>query len=265
MMRAIIFLFLFTNTLYGQFRERLVDNLHLDSIYKAENQIEKYNSFEYDFSNVWTETNNQFVYGIIGEEHQRLFIKFISVFRISNRPLSYNIYGKSRVNDKISEFFGNIEINEIREVKKMHYGVDDEFANSGMKAQGILIADYDFYQDKNQKGNGLLKGKLYSKWYLNLKNNIEYDKIEIFSDDFINNAYIGTWKSYSTGLEKKCNWGDYRVPEPNSDFDIGSGEISVSQKYWDKGWLDVVLKNKSPNGAIRPSKISKKNKKEWWK
>jgi len=65
------------------------------------------------------------------------------------------------------------------------------------------------------------------------------------------------------GKEKKCNWGDYRVPMANTDFDVGAGEFSVSEKYWDKGWLDIALQNKSPNLAIKKSDNAEKQK-EWW-
>jgi len=79
----------------------------------------------------------------------------------------------------------------------------------------------------------------------------------------MNNAFVGVWKSYSTSKEKDCNWADYRVPIANRDFDIGAGEFSVSEKYWNKGWLDIALKNKSPNLAIKQSEKAE-NQKEWW-
>lgn len=63
--------------------------------------------------------------------------------------------------------------------------------------------------------------------------------------------------------KKFCNWADYRVPIANRDFDIGAGEFSVSEKYWNKGWLDIALKNKSPNLAIKDSEKAEKQK-EWW-
>ena len=68
---------------------------------------------------------------------------------------------------------------------------------------------------------------------------------------------------YNSNTVKKCNWGDYRVPNINCDFDIGVGEFNVSDKYWNKGWLDIALKNKIPNGAIVEAKGSKAGK-EWW-
>jgi len=263
MTRIIIILLLFSNISIGQILDRIEQDYNLEVEYQPENLIEKYKSFDYDFSSIWSVTENDNLFGIIGNEHQRISIKLISVYRISNSPFIYNVYGKSKVRDNICEFYGNITIKEIREVKELHLGIDDENANKGIKKQGVLIADYEFYENKKQKQSGVFKGKLYSKWYLNSENQIEYDDIEFVSDGYLNNAFVGIWKSYSNGKEKTCNWADYRVPIANSDFDIGAGEFSVSEKYWSFGWLDIALKNMSPNFAIKTS-IEAKHQKEWW-
>lgn len=263
MKQIIIILLFISNISIGQTLDRIKENFDLEIDYQSENVLEKYKSFDYDFSNIWSVTENQNVYGIIGDEHQRISIKLISIFRIANSPFLYNVYGKSKVKENICEFYGNIVIKEIREIKELHFGVDDEYADEGIKNQGILVADYEFYESKEQKHSGIFKGTLYAKWYLNSKNQIVYDNIEFISDSYLNNAFVGVWQSYSTGKEKNCNWADYRVPIANRDFDIGAGEFSVSEKYWNKGWLDIALKNQVPNGAIVREK-SKKETKEWW-
>lgn len=63
--------------------------------------------------------------------------------------------------------------------------------------------------------------------------------------------------------QKKINWADFRFPIANRDFDIGAGEFSVIEKYWNKGWLDIALKSQVPNGAIVREKSDEKTK-EWW-
>jgi len=261
-MKLLIWTFLlFTSISFAQSSEKFLTDFLLESELKSENFLDNYSHF--DFSNIWTETENNSVLGIIGEDHQRIKIKLISVFRISNNPLLYTVYGKSNVKDNVCEFYGQIVIKEIREVKELHFGVDDEYADKGIKSQGILIADYEFFENKGQKHSGIFKGKLYSKWYLNSKDKIEYDNIENISDGYTNNAFVGIWKSYTTEKEKVCNWADYRVPNASQDFDIGAGEFSVSEKYWDKGWLDIALKNQVPNHAIKKNKEKGKTK-EWW-
>ncbi len=238
MTRIIILLLIFSNISSGQSLNRIEQSFNLETDYKSDNILESYESFDFDFSNVWTKTENRNILGIIGDDHQRIQIKLISVFRIASNPLLYNVYGKSKVKNTICEFYGNIVVKEIREVKEFHFGVDDEYADKGIKTQGILIADYEFYENKEQKHSGTFKGKLYSKWYLSSENQIEYDNIEFISDGYTNNAFVGIWKSYSNGKEKICNWGDYRVPITNRDFDIGTGEFSPNEKYLSKGWAE---------------------------
>lgn len=121
-----------------------------------------------------------------------------------------------------------------------------------------MVASYNFKESKEQVHSGFFAGKLYSKWYLDANNKMQYDDIQSIADGYLNNAFIGTWESYKTGKNKICNWADYRVPNANKDFDIGAGEFSVADKYLDKGWQDIEMRNQVPNEAI------KSNNKKWW-
>lgn len=227
----------------------------------SKNLLEEYNC--YDFSSIWNNTPNNLVYGILGKDHQRLRIKFLSVVKNSERLNSYDVYGKSLVEGTVCEFHGTISIIEIRELSELNYGIDDEYKNSGIKKQGMLNAEYLFAEHRDQKNTGIYSGQLYSEWYLDKKNEIELDDIEISSDGHYNNAFVGIWKSFTSGKEKMANWGDYRVPNANDDFDIGAGEFRVSKKYISHGWPDIVLKNQIPNlGVIGVEKIQHSEK--WW-
>ena len=90
-----------------------------------------------------------------------------------------------------------------------------------------------------------------------------YDDTNIKADGYFNNAFVGSWKMYLSNVVKKCNWADYRVPECNCDFDIGSGEFNVSEKYWKYGWIDISLKNKVKSKNIIENKSTKISK-SWW-
>jgi hypothetical protein len=261
-MKFLIWTFLlFTNITIAQSDKQFVSDFLLEDELKSGNQLSEYE--QSDFSNVWDKTANEVIYGIIGDDHQRIRIKLLSINKSADNPNVYDVYGKSMVRETICDFFGTITIKKIKEVTELHFGVDNEYENKGIKKQGIIIADYSFDEDAQQKHSGIFKGKLYSKWYLNRNDEIVYDDIQDISDSYINNAFIGIWKSYSTGNEKICNWADWRVPNANQDFDIGAGEFSVSEKYWNEGWMDIALKNQVPNGAIVREKSNKKTK-EWW-
>jgi hypothetical protein len=261
-MKLLIWTLLFiTNISIAQSDEKFLTNFLLESELKSNNVLNHYNQF--NFSNIWELTDNNNILGIIGKEHQRLKIKLISIKKNQANPNEYLVFGKSFVKGTICDFNGKITLTKITEVKKLHFGVDNAYEEKGIKSQGIIIADYEFKENSEQKHSGIFKGKLYSKWYLNSKKQIKYDNIEFFSNGYTNNAFVGIWKSYKTEKKKICNWADYRVPNSNQDFDIGAGEFSVSEKYWDKGWLDIALKNQVPNHAIKKNKEKGKTK-EWW-
>ncbi|SHE69073.1 hypothetical protein [Pedobacter caeni] len=225
------------------------------------NRIEQF--ITYNFSNLWLKTDNDLIYGIIGDEHQRILIKILKVTQHPDHPEEYLIKGKSSVKGNVCDFNGKITIQEIRESKRTHFGVDNEFKDKGINTQGLLTAKYEFLEDKSQKHPGTFYGILKTKWYLDKNDKMVYDDINIASDGYFNNAFVGKWKSYQSKAGKRCNWADYRVPDSNCDFDIGTGEFNVSEKYFKNGWFGIALKNKMPNGAIIESKDARAQK-SWW-
>ena len=52
----------------------------------------------------------------------------------------------------------------------------------------------------------------------------------IFSANYINNQFTGTWKPYNSNNERTANWGDYRIPQ-SGDLDIGASEFSPADKH----------------------------------
>ena len=218
---------------------------------------------KYDFSELWQKTENSSVYGIIGDEYQRILIKLLTVEKNLNNNNEYFVFGKSSVKGNLCEFVGKITIIKIQESKREHFGVDDEFKNQGIKTQGLLTAKYEFFENKHQNHSGFFSGTLQTKWFLDKNDKVKYDDINSVSDGYFNNAFVGTWKMYNSKIEKICRWGDYRVPNVDCNFDVGTGEFNVAQKYWESGWLDIALKNKMPNGAIiEPKKVELD--KQWW-
>jgi len=261
MNKLFLILIFLTSISFAQSNEKFLNDFLLEDELEPSNSIDQFKKF--DFSKIWLKTDNHLVYGIIGEEHQRIRIKLISIDKNPQNPVEYIVYGKSMVKENICDFNGIIRIKEIREIKNLHFGVDNENENKRIKSQGILIADYEFKENSEQEHSGIFKGQLYSKWYLDKNGKIRYDDIQFISDSYSNNAFIGVWINYKTEKEKICNWADYRVPKANQDFDIGAGEFSVAEKYLDKGWIDIALKNQVPNEAIKRNKKSTETK-EWW-
>ncbi len=258
-MKKLTFILLLTaNFVFAQTTKKFLNDFVPDYEFNPENVLANYNKF--DLSGIWTQTENYLIYGIIGEEHQRIKVKLLSVIKNAGNPVEYLVSGKSNVKGNICDFSGTISLIEVREIKNLHFGVDDEFKELGIKAQGIVIADYEFHENQNQKHTGIFKGKLYSKWHLTTDNQVNYDDIESMSDGYMNNAFVGSWKGYSSEKERICNWADFRVPNANEDFDIGAGEFSPSPKYYSMGWENYI---KAWLEGVEKAK--NEELKEWWK
>jgi hypothetical protein len=225
------------------------------------NEVE--NFLKYDFSELWLKADNNLVYGILGDEYQRILIKLLTIEKNINNPNEYFVYGKSSVKENVCEFVGKITILKIQESKREHFGVDDVFKDLGIKTQGLLSAKYEFFENKLQSHSGFFTGNLETKWFLDKDDKMQYDNINIHSDGYFNNAFVGSWKMYHSKIEKKCHWGDYRVPSIDCSFDIGAGEFNVAEKYWKKGWLDIALNNRI--NTLDYIEIKKtESTKNWW-
>ena len=242
-LRILVSFMLFSVMMYGQ--ENLCNKpTILEKNLLEKNDIEKF--IKLDFSRLWTNTDNELVYGIIGEDYQRIFIKIFFVEKTVLNPYEYLVYGKSNINSSVCDFIGKITITKIQEFKKDNFGVDDDYKNLGIRRQGLLTAKYELLENKEQTRSGQFRGTLQTAWYLDSKEKIQYNDINLNADGYFNNAFVGIWQMYNSNIIKICNWGDYRVPSTKCDFDIGSGELSVSEKYSKNGWLS-------------------KPEKEWWK
>ncbi|MFK7921177.1 MAG: hypothetical protein AB8H47_04430 [Bacteroidia bacterium] len=257
MKAIIVILMLVGSSLESSLSKDFVNEFIGSTELKNENTVANYK--RYDFSSLWLQTDNDKVLGIIGSNHQRIKVKILTVEKSSEVSLEYLVQGKSWVKGVVCDFSGRILIKEVRELKHFHYGVDEMYKDRGIRNQGILIADYEFNENVDQKYSGKFKGKLYSKWYLNWDDQIEYDKIQLHSDRYLNNAYVGSWESYRTNKEKICNWADYRVPQANSDFDIGAAEFFPSRKYAENGWASY-----QKTWSDRDKEAQKTELSEWW-
>lgn len=216
---------------------------------------------EYDFSTLFTGTDNSVVYGFIGNNYQRIRIKFISVTKDSLKPNTYNIYGKSMVKNNVDEFNGSIFISSISKQKVMSYGVDDEYKNKGFKGEYVISGSYSFSEKPEQNHSGIFSGTFRTGFYLDRKYNVHYDDIDNDSDGYTNNLFTGKWKSYNGKIVQICNWGDYRIPN-SGDLDIGAGEFSPGDKYLANGWQS--LRNYSMQAGPKYKQAQKIEEAKWW-
>ena len=144
----IITLFLFSQISYAQTVNLIKWNFPKSSELKTNNLVSEYSKF--DFSEIWTFTKNSSIFW----NHRKRSpknkkIKFTSVKKDSSNPNKYLVSGKSKVKGTICDFSGTIILTEIKEVKRMRFGVDNEHADKGIQSQGVLVAKYELNEIPN--------------------------------------------------------------------------------------------------------------------
>jgi len=204
---------------------------------KDKNEFEKYSS--YDLAHLFIPKFD--FLGYTGNNFQRLIIKITSVKKLSKRNDLYYVSGYSVLRNTKREFSGNIKITQIREYRTMHYGLDNEYIDRGFLAQGLVLGEFHFNENKEYKDSGVFKGIVTSYWYLDKNNIMQYDDLEAdYSDGYVNNQYVGTWKSYKTTKTKISNWGEKRPPFSKKELDCGAAYFYPCKKYARYGWQSYI-------------------------
>lgn len=137
-----------------------------------------------DFSKLWLETDNEVIFGIIGKEHQRLLIKFLTIEKNVKKHNEYIVYGKYKVKENVCDFGGKITLTNILEISSENYGVDDEYKESQIRLQGLLTAKYEFFENKNQNHSGYFTGITKTLFYIDKNEIVKYNDIGIESDGY---------------------------------------------------------------------------------
>ena len=223
----LLFFFLFTKVTFAQVYDAgkskewsNVDN----SEYKSEGISTLKNL---DFSKIWQDPNYN-VLGIIGENYQKLGVKYISIIKDPENPNTYLVYGKSIVKNNICEFQGKIEIIQNYIPKEI---------NPRYKTSGFIIANCIFYENSLQNNSGYFKGVLRTDYGVNKDNSMEYPDDGDEPDSNYNNGFVGTWTDYKTKKSKLSHWGSDFVPMSN-DLNVAQaiGDFIANKKYQNNGW-----------------------------
>jgi len=93
--------------------------------------------------------------------------------------------------------------------------------------------------DSTQTSSGVIKGTLTSEFTIDKKGKLRYDALMFVADGYYNNQCKATWTSYKTSTSKKCNWGDFRMPD-SKELDSGAGDVSINEKFIKNGWQTFV-------------------------
>jgi len=261
MKRTIIALVLITNSILGFAQPEAEKFKHDQLVNKNLSAIElKSKLTKLDFSYLFTHADNSEVFGFIGDNYQRIRIKFISVFKVNSSTDTYMVFGKSMVKNSICTFRGTLKISNIRKFLSTSSGVDGMYKNKGIKGEYTMLGEYSLPENMDQKNSGVFNGVFQSNFYIDKYDHVKYDDIDLNADGYSNNQFVGQWNSYRKMLMKRCNWGDYRIPN-SGDLDIGAGDFSPADKYLKVGWQSLRDSASSSNNKI--AKTTKETR--WWK
>jgi len=221
----------------------------------------------FDYSSLWTKYDKD-ILAFIGDDYQRLRVKYLSVIKNAMDPTKYYVYGKRMVKSSVCSFMGEIQLIHMRvfsesERKRMYEDViakhDEETARYYSHPRYTLLAQYRFFEDPYQEGTGSFTGILRTDCYVDA-NHIFYDDLDSEIAGYRNNQYVGIWTSYASGASERSNWGEWRIPYPG---DLGSetagGDFGPREKYLDKGW-ETYAKARTYDTTAQ-----KEEEREWWK
>jgi len=215
------------------------------------------------FTGVKMHENRGEILGFIGDNYQRLHIHFISIIQNPLDPYEYLAYGKTKVKENISSFLGTMKVTKSKLYKEIE--AMNNFDNYEQYKQGYAELKVNLYEDSKQNSTGFFSGKLTIDFVIDKKGVLKYDALMFEADGFFNNQFIGTWTSYKTKSTKKCNWGEYRIPE-SGDLDVGAAEFYVNDKYVKNGWESYkFLYNTYIDIETSEIKKARQKEKQWWK
>jgi hypothetical protein len=196
--------------------------------------------------------------GYIGDDFQRFRIHFTSFNKSEKDLYTYEVKGKTKVNNNICDFTGTVKVTSAV------YNAADISEEINDFRHRYIICEVELYEDKKQNGAGTIRGELTTDVYFNKAGKLCYNALWFGADGFYNNQFRGKWTSYKTGKAKKCNWGDFRIPDSDG-LDVGAGEFSVTQKYINNGWQSYYYSYCCDPKIQRTIDARKEEHHAWWK
>lgn len=168
--------------------------------------------------------------GVLGSDYRRIRMHVSeAVLKTSKEALVFQLKGKTNVEGNICDFDGEVTVDCIY-----------KSGNNEDEGAGILVGHYNLSENKQQPHPGIFKGTFVCSIIIDDKaKTIKLDDRFEEADGYSNKDYVGVWKSHDGKTEKKCIWGDYRLPY-TFDFDQGDGEMIVNEKYIKNGWQSYM-------------------------
>ena len=161
--------------------------------------------------------------GFIDSSHAPFYIHLLTVYKSNENPFLYYAYGKAMAYGAVMTVEGTFTVKEAK--------LYEENTNPKYR-QGYVTGEYDLRETvKEKKGDtqaGELSGHFRTNFLWEDQYDVYYDALGIANDSFSNNQFEGSWIG-AGGMEKLCNWGDFKAPGQNA---------SDSRKTRIAGWWE---------------------------
>jgi hypothetical protein len=212
----------------------------------------------FDLGPLWARVNdNDSVLGYIGGNYQRLRLVILSANKRADDPATYNVTGKSMVNNVVRAFNGTMKI--TRASSTAASDLDEEYKSENIREAGVVVGEYHFAEDPKLTSTGTFDGTFATYWCVDKNGRLVYDEVMVGADGYSNNQFGGTWTSYRKKVSKPASWGDSRMPL-SGDLDIGAGEFSPDEKYVRNGWQNYI------DAYVKQNKRAlAEERRQWWK
>jgi hypothetical protein len=213
-----------------------------------------------DFGKIWIDQTFQ---GVIGTENLRIQIRFLAIQQDSSSKNVYHIIGKSKVNDNICDFRGQITVTDIDTLNSKC---------DGPVPDGLIAGSYEFWEDSTQNHVGRFSGLFKSQWQVRDGDFIPF--VGWYTDNEVN-VFKGQWQEYGKSRSLLCSWGKRVPPEFKDELFpyLENGFFGFNPEYIDKGWRSFVMANSGFIFFAGRSEYSEQEKKEaraieaieWWR
>ena len=157
--------------------------------------------------------------GIFGKNYSRIGINFENLTKKND---TYEVTGFTVLKDKKVQFTGT-----IKPIKAITHN-----DNESDIPPVTVISEYEFQEEGSD--NGSFSGIVVSMCYFKNEQLVKDDRGSVAAG-YRNNTYVGVWTNAAKTNNYKCIWGDGRLPY-TTDFDIGTSETYVNDKYKKNGW-----------------------------
>ena len=187
-----------------------VQRFTMGTVMETDNVLSEYEVG--DCSGVWDNLENQVVYGLIGQDGDRLRVVSTNIYKSPDVQHEYCVVDNTMRDGVMRDLTGVINLQSVYKKEGIYLGSDNKLEGLGITAQGLLQGTYLLHEEREANSNAY-SDKFYSKFEESEGNPFTADASQLIAVESMNNAFIGTWISFDSPVKLGATWGDWRVPE----------------------------------------------------